>query len=149
MPATVSPYNKTLLGFSSGANVAGDDYKLILCTAATYNIAHEFLSEVTYTEVANGNGYTTGGLSLQGVAFERVDTGNGSLDGCYFDANDAVWQATGAGITATYGILFNSTDLNNPLVLFINFGSAVTASGGQEFRIAWNSNGIIRWSRVV
>jgi hypothetical protein len=149
MPVTVNPYNKTLTRFASGQNVAGDEYKLILCTAATYNITHEVLGDLTYTEVANGNGYTTGGKVLESVVFNQVDTGTGSLDGCSFDADDVIWFATGAGISASHGILVNSTDANTPVLLFVDFGGTVTAADTQEFRITWSSNGIIRWSRVI
>lgn len=141
MPASISLYNHTSARFASGANAEGDTYKVKLLTAATFDATHTTLAATGGTEVANANGYTTGGATLTGVAVTTVTTNDAK-----FDANDAVWTASGGPITASYGILYNDTDTNDPPVAFINFDGSETAGDGTDFKIVWNANGIVTFT---
>lgn len=114
----------------------------MLCTAATFDATNTTLAGITKTEVASGSGYTSGGATLTGVAVTTVSTNDAMLD-----ADDAVWLASGGSITASYAILYNSTDANSPPVLFIDFGGSQSVASGGEFRVVWNaSNGIMTWT---
>jgi hypothetical protein len=138
---TVSLYNHTAARFASGANAAGDTYKILLATAATFDATDTTLAGVTYTEVANGDGYTTGGATLANVAVTTVTTNDAK-----FDADDVTWSATGSGITAEFAIVYNDTDTDDPPVAFIDFGASETATDGTDFLIVWNANGIFTWT---
>lgn len=138
MAPTISLYNHTRSRFASGANAAGDTYKVKLLTAATFNATHTTLAATGGTEVANGNGYTTGGAALTGVAVPIVNTNEAK-----FDANDVAWTASGGAITANFGILYNDTDADDPPVAFIDFDGEETAGDGTEFKIIWNADGIV------
>jgi hypothetical protein len=141
MAITVSLYNHTRSRFGSGANAVADTYKVILCTAATFDATNTTLAAITKTEVANANGYTTGGLALTGVAVSIVSTSNAK-----FDADDASWSASGGSIAAAKAILFNDTDTDDPPVALIDFDGTVTAADGTNFVIRWNSNGIFTFT---
>jgi len=134
---TVSLYNHTAKRFLSGENAVGDTYKVMLCTAATFNAANTTLASVTKTEVTNANGYTTGGATLSGITATTANT-----NGAKFDATDVTWTATGSGITASFAILYNDTDTDDPPVAFIDFDGSETASAGTDFIIVWNADGI-------
>jgi hypothetical protein len=138
---TISLYNHTAARFADGSNAVGDTYKVMLCTAATFNAADTTLAGVTKTEVANGNGYTTGGATLSGVAVTTVTTNDAK-----FDANDVTWSASGGAITASYAILYNDTDANDPPVAFIDFGGSESAGDGTDFKIIWNASGIFTFT---
>jgi hypothetical protein len=138
---TVSLYNHTAARFGSGANAVGDTYKVMLCTAATFNAANTTLAGITKTEVSNANGYTTGGATLANVAVTTVTTNDAK-----FDADDVTWSATGSGITASYAILYNDTDADDPPVAFIDFGTSESAGAGTDFLIVWNASGIFTWT---
>jgi hypothetical protein len=138
---TISLYNHTAARFASGANAVGDTYKLMLCTAATFNAANTTLAGITKTEAANGDGYTTGGATLANVAVTTVTTNDAK-----FDADDVSWSATGSGITASYGILYNDTDTDDPPVAFIDFDGSQTALDGTDFLVVWNASGIFTWT---
>ena len=141
MAVTISLYNHTAARFASGANAVGDTYKLMLCTAATFDATNTTLAGITKTEVANGDGYTTGGAALTGVAVTTVTTNDAK-----FDAADVSWSATGSGITASYGILYNDTDTDDPPVAFIDFDGSQTALDGTDFLVVWNASGIFTFT---
>lgn len=141
MAVTISLYNHTAAKFADGSFIPGDTYKVMLCTAATFDATNTTLAGITKTEVAGANGYTTGGQALAGVAVTTVTTNDAK-----FDANDVTWTASGGAITASYAILYNDTDANDPPVAFIDFGASESASDGTDFVIVWNASGIFTWT---
>jgi len=142
MAVTVSIYNHTAQRFASGANASTDTYKVMLCTAATFDATNTTLASVTRTEVASGNGYTTTGASLASVTASTVTTNDAK-----FDANDVSWTVPAAGtLTASFGILYNDTDANDPPVAFIDFDGSQSATDGSIFQIIWNASGIFTFS---
>lgn len=141
MAVTVSLYNHTAKLFADGSNLATDTYKVKLLTAATFDATHTTLAATGGTEVANANGYTTGGTTLTGVAVSTVTTNDAK-----FDANDASWTASGGSISASYAILYNDTDTNDPPLAFIDFGGAQSAGDTTDFKIVWNASGIFTFT---
>lgn len=141
MAVTISLYDHTARRFADGSNAAADTYKVILCSAATFDATDTTLAGITKTELSTANGYTAGGLTLTGVAISTVATNDAS-----FDADDAVWTASGAGIAASYAILFNDTDTDDPPVAFIDFGAEQSAAAAAEFRIQWSASGIVSFT---
>ena len=141
MAPSISLYNHTTARFASGANAAGDTYKLMLCSAATFNAANTTLAGITKTEIASGTGYTTGGATLTGVAVTTVTTNDAK-----FDANDVSITASGGSISATGGILYNDTDADDPPVAFLSFDGTITAPDTVPFVVQWNANGIVTWT---
>lgn len=140
MAVTSYPYNHTTRDFAQGSNLSSEEYKVMLCTAVTFDASNLFLGDVTKIEVGNGNGYTTGGLTLTNVNFTTYNNND-----CKFDADDAIWTATSNGITAEYGLLYNASNGGMPVLLFLDFGAPQTAPAGAQFKIVWSENGIISW----
>lgn len=142
MPVTVSQFDHNAQRFASGANASTDTYKVALYTSATFSAAATTLAGITKTEVAAGNGYTTGGATMSGVAYTTVTTNDAK-----FDANDVSWTVTNPGtLSAAYAILYNDTDANDPPVLFIDFGETKTVTDGGVFQIIWDSTGIFTFT---
>lgn len=140
MPVTISLYDHTAKRFADGSNAVGDTYKLKLLTAATFSAAHTTLAATGGTEVANANGYTTGGATLSSVVVNQ--SGNDAA----FDAADVTWSASGGALTASYGIIYNDTDTNDPPVAFIDMGGSQTAGDGTDFKVIWNASGIVTFT---
>jgi hypothetical protein len=138
---TISLYNHTAARFADGSNAVGDTYKVKLLTAATFDATHTTLAGTGGTEATTGTGYTAGGVALTGVAVTTVTTNDAK-----FDANDASWTATGGSITASYAILYNDTDANDPPVAFINFDGSQSAGDGTDLKIVWNASGIFTFT---
>lgn len=94
--------------------------------------------DATSDEVANGNGYTTGGVTLTSVT--PVLSGNTAI--C--DFADAVWTSA---TFSTGGALIYNASQGNKSIAVLSFGGNQVVSGGTltvEFPTADVSNAIIR-----
>jgi hypothetical protein len=140
MAPSISLYNHTTARFANGANAVGDTYKLMLCSAATFDAANTTLASITKTEIS-GNGYTTGGATLANVAVTTVTTNDAK-----FDADDVSITASGGSIAASHAILYNDTDADDPPVAFLNFDGTITATAGVPFVVQWNASGIVTFT---
>lgn len=138
--ATIQLYDHTVGKFVRGENSASDTYRVMLCTSATFSAANTTLAEITKVEIT-ASGYTAGGASLTGVTLNTVTTNDAS-----FDANDVSWTVSSGDLVASYGILYNDTDANDPPVAFLDFGGARTVSAPNTFSIVWNPSGIVLFS---
>lgn len=141
MAVTISLYNHTSRRFADGSNAVADTYKVKLLTAATFDATHATLAATGGTEATAGTGYTAGGQALANVAVTTVTTNDAK-----FDADDLVWTASGGSIVASYAIIYNDTDTDDPPVAFIDFGGSESAGDGTDFIVVWNASGIFTWS---
>jgi hypothetical protein len=118
-----------------------DNINVALFTSAyTPNLdTHTFYSDITASEVAQANGYTTKGQTLASASIS-IDTTN---DLAYFDASDNTWASS--TITARYAVLFKNSGTNttSPLIAYVDFGSDKTSDNG-NFIITWSSAGILK-----
>ncbi len=100
------------------ADLLGATVKLMLVTSAytpdTAVAGHSVLADASANEIAAGNGYTAGGLTLTTLSVDAI------AGGWKFDSDDAVWTASGGNIPAwRYGVLYVSGALwgkTNPLL---------------------------------
>lgn len=94
----------------------------------------------TITEVANGNGYTTGGNSA--ATSTATQTG-----GTYklVLTSPAVWTASGAGFTFQYAVLTDSTTGTN--VAYWDYGSSQAVAAGETVTVTLDAtNGVFQAS---
>lgn len=141
MAVTISLYNHTARLFADGSNTVADSYKLKLYSSAVFDAANTTLVSITGTETTTGTGYTAGGQVLSGVAVTTVTTNDAK-----FDANDVVWTASGGSITASYAVLYNDTDANDPPLAFIDFGGSQSAGDTTDFKVVWSASGIFTFT---
>lgn len=90
--------------------------------------ADENAADVT-NEVANGNGYTTGGVTIGSKTLTYNATGNKTVA----DGADPTWTASGAGFSASDGILVDTTP--DQLIQTLPFGSTITLASGDTLTI--------------
>lgn len=105
---------------------------------------HDEWADASANEIANGNGYTTGGAALAGVSVSR------SLGVTTFDANDTAWTATPGAIGPfRYLVLYAAVTRNgvtNPLIGYVLLDSApadLTISASNTLTVQWNASGIL------
>jgi len=87
---------------------------------------HDFWNDVSASEVATGNGYTTGGETLAG----KTITYDTASDQVRFDFTDVTWTFTAAK-TWLYGIVYIDTagaSSTDPLVALLTWDSSQTVS---------------------
>lgn len=122
-----------------GHDLDTNTFKVQLHTSSyTPSAAHAQLSDLT-NEVANGNGYTTGGATLASVTWGQ--TGGTAT----FDAADTAWTASGGSITARYAVLYDDTSVGDLLIGYIlldNTPADVTVTDGNTLTLQWNASGI-------
>ena len=114
-----------------------DTIKIALYTSsATLRAATD--TYTTSNEVANGGGYTTGGVTLANASV--IENGT---SGC-FDSDDPEW--TSATFTARGALIYNDTDGDRAIAV-LDFGGDFTVAGG-TFKIVFPaqtaSNAIVR-----
>ena len=141
MAVSISLYNHTAKLFADGSLAVGDTYKVKLLSAATFDASHTTLAATGGTEATGGTGYTSGGQALANVAVTTVTTNDAK-----FDADDVTWTASGGSITASYAIIYNDTDADDPPLAFIDFDGSQSAGDGTDFKIVWNASGVFSFT---
>lgn len=137
--ALCTSYKQEVLG---GIHLAAHSYKIALVTS----VAGLSAATTTYTgianEVANGNGYSTGGLALSGFT-------TGSANGvAWIDfTTDPSWAA--ATFSAAGALIYNDTLAGKNAVMVLDFGGTKTATNGTfliTFPNAADTTALIRLS---
>lgn len=84
------------------------------------------------TQIANGNGYTTGGSTT-------TQSSSAQTSGTYkLVCGDVVFTATGSMGPFRYSVLYNDTATNDELIGWWDYGSAVTLATGETF--TWDAD---------
>ena len=127
-----SAYNKFQPGIDTllkAANVGTDSWAVKLGTAVN-------AAAGTFTEVANGNGYTTGGNA---VATTSSTTTAGTLK--LILVSPAVWTGSGAGFSFQYAVLVDTTAGVN--VGYWDYGSSQAVAVGETVTVTLDgTNGV-------
>jgi hypothetical protein len=119
---------------------------LFLSTSNANTLSGSELYGDLTNEVANGNGYTTGGIALTG------ETWLGSGGTVTFDCDDVQWTASGGSITARFAVIYCNATVNSkvkPLlcVCLLNTTPAdETVTDGNLFTVQINASGVFTLS---
>jgi hypothetical protein len=118
---------------------SADTFKAILTNSAPAQTTAEVLVDIT--QIANGNGYTTDGVTLTGVALTEPSAGIQMVD-----ADDFEWTSSGAGMaTFRYGVLRCST--SDFLVGWWDHGAGLAVPVGAKYQVTVNASGLFRITR--
>jgi hypothetical protein len=119
-------------------NLSTDTIKVQLHTASyTPDKDHDVLADLS-AEVANGNGYATGGATLASKTVTQDDAN----DCVVLDAADTEWTAS--TITARYVVLVDTT--HDTLIVCFDLGGNVSSIAG-SFKITWSASGYMTFSQ--
>ena len=112
-------------------NAGSDAWVIKLATAVDQTAG-------TITEVANGNGYTTGG--------NAASTSSSSQTGGTYKlvlSSPAAWTASGAGFSFRYAVLVDSTTSTN--VGYWDYGSSQAVAAGETVTVTLDgTNGVFQ-----
>lgn len=112
-------------------NLNSDTIKALLTNTAPVATNHVY-SDISGNELANGNGYTTGGATVGGTGVSN-SSGTESLA-----ANPTTWtSSTGSMGPFRYIVYYDSTPSTKTLIGWYDYGSALTLNGanGDTFTI--------------
>ena len=124
--ASYNKFTPAIENLFEGINAGTDSWVIKLATAVDQAAG-------TITEVANGNGYTTGGETLASMAVTQGATTK-------WDATDTAW--TSATFSAYHAVIWDDTVATDDLIASIDFGGEQEVASG-TFTIQWNAAGII------
>lgn len=140
MPATAFQfYNRGKRAIGAGAIQLGTSpLKMKLATSASNASTRTLSTFASITnEVANGNGYVTGGKALAGMTW----TAGASAGQMRFDADDLVWTASGGTIAnVKFGVIGLSGGA--PLVWSRFSASQFSITDGNTLTVQFNAAGI-------
>ena len=118
-------------------DLVADTIKIALFTSSA-SLGAATTAYSTTNEVANGNGYATGGVTLT----SRTVGTSGTT--AFFDAADPSW--TSATFTANGALIYNSSNSNKAIAV-LAFGGDFTVAGG-TFQIVFPAAGTAAIIRI-
>lgn len=106
----------------------------------------EFLSDIL-NEVANGNGYTTGGVTMSAKVVTYTAASNKTV---WDNTVDPSWTATGAGFSASACVFAKSTGTaaTSPLIGYLDFGSTITLAANDTLTVVLDATNGIYYATV-
>ena len=137
MPAAFNKFNAFVQAVGRKQdNLHTDTLKIMLTNTAPV-ATNSLYSDISGTELASGNGYTTGGTAVASNAYSHT-SGTAKLTG-----NKVVWTATGSMGPFRYCVLYDST--SGDLIGWWDYGSGLTLTSAQTFTVG-NSNDGTNWT---
>lgn len=107
----------------------------------------DFWNDLQASEVANGNGYTTGGNTITGksVSYDTATNRN------RFRGSIPAWTSSGAGFSAVGAVIYKDTGVasTSPILKVINFGATEQATNGGTFTITEDATLGVVYSEVA
>lgn len=104
----------------------GHTFKAMLTNTAPNQGTGSVKTDIT--EIAQGSGYTTGGVTLTNVTFAETGAGTGVWR---FDCDDIAFTASGGAIAAhQYLVVYSDTHASKALLGYSDWGSSSTIASG-------------------
>lgn len=117
-------------------NLGSDTLKVVLTNSAP-SAANTVLANIT--QIANGNGYTTGGST-------SAQSSSAQASGVYkLVLGDVTFTASGGSIGPfRYVVLYNDTATNDELIGYYDYGTNLTITTGNSFLVDFDpTNGAL------
>jgi flagellar capping protein FliD len=129
--ASFQKFNSFVEAVAEKVHNLGSDVLKVALTNSAPVAANTVLADIT--QIANGNGYTTGGT--QATQSSSVQTA-----GTYkLVLADVTFTSSGTLGPFRYACLYNSTATNGELIGWWDYGSAVTLANGETFTVDFDA----------
>lgn len=137
--AAFNKINVFVQNLANGVHNLASDAPYVALTNSTPVATNTILANIT--QIANGNGYTTGGSAATVTSSTQTSGTEKWL------VQSVTFTASGAFGPFRYAVLYDSTPVSpvNPLIAWWDFGSAVTLASGDTFTVAFDqTNGVLQ-----
>lgn len=129
--ASYNKFNNTVQYLGTGSfNFSSDTFKVILTNTAPV-ATNSAYSDISTNEVANGNGYTTGGSSPTFTSWANT-SGTSKLI-----LQPLTFTFTGSAGTFRYAVLYDST--SGKLMSSYDYGSSISPLNGDKFTVKFDT----------
>ena len=131
--ATFNKFNSFVEAVAEKVHNLGSDTLKVVLTNSAPSATNTVLANIT--QIANGNGYTTGGSTA-------AQSSSAQSSGTYKLVLDpVVFTATGSLGPFRYAVLYNDTATNDELIGWHDYGSSVTlANAGETFTVDYDGS---------
>ena len=131
--ATFNKFNSFVEAVAEKVHNVGSDTLKVVLTNSAPSATNTVLANIT--QIANGNGYTTGGSTA-------AQSSSAQSSGTYKLVLDpVVFTATGSMGPFRYAVLYNDTATNDELIGWHDYGSSVTlANAGETFTVDYDGS---------
>ena len=136
--ATFNKFNAFVENLAEKVHNLGSDTLKVALTNTAPTSSNTVLADIT--QIANGNGYTTGGTAAT-ISSSAQTSGTYKLV-----LADVVFTATGSMGPFRYAVLYNDTPTSpaDPLIGYFDYGSSITLASGETFTIDFDAtNGVL------
>lgn len=139
--ATFNKFNSFAAYMPNGSvNLGSDTVKCLLTNTAPV-ATNTTYGSISANELANGNGYTTGGATATLVSSSQT-SGTYKL---IMSLASPTWTATGSMGPFRYAVFYDTT--TGVLIGWWDYGSSLTLTSGQTFTVALDgTNGVFQLS---
>lgn len=126
--ASFQKFNSFVEALAEKVHNLGSDTLKVALTNSAPSASNTQLSQVT--QIANGNGYTTGGTTA-------ALSSSAQSSGIYkLVLTDVVFTASGGSVGPfRYAVLYNDTAGNDELIGYWDYGSSITLASGESFTV--------------
>jgi hypothetical protein len=133
-------FDEAIYNIGNGAiDLDSHTFKAVLSNTSFADDAVDELADIT--QIANGSGYTTGGLTLATVTWAETGSGTGIWQ---WTVDDFSWTATGGSLVFRYIVIYDDTSTGDKLLCYIDVGTATTVPTGFIFTVDVGANGVFR-----
>lgn len=141
--ATAVVFHEAMYNIGNGLiDLDSHTFKAVLSLAAPTQAGSTVLADIT--QIANGNGYTTGGVTLASITWAETGAGTGIWQ---WTCADFSWTAaTGSMADFRYVSIYDSTAAGSPLLLMIDYGATLTLTVGNTFLVDVQAIGLARFT---
>jgi len=141
--ASFNKFNQFVADLANKVHNLGSDSLKIMLTNTAPTATNAVYGDISAGEVANGSGYTTGGLSVT-ITSSTQSSGTYKL---IPSGTDPVLTASGSVGPFRYAVIYNTTPTSplKPLIGWWDYGSSITMASGETFTVDLDgTNGILQ-----
>jgi hypothetical protein len=139
--ATAVVFHEAIYNIGNGAiDLDSHTFKAVLTDSAPSQAGDDELADIT--QVSNGFGYTTGGVTLSGVTWAETGGGTGIWQ---WTVSDFSWTASGGTFGPfRYVVIYSDTSTGDKLLASADIGVSISISDGNMFTVDVGANGVFR-----